>query len=249
MKNTKVVHLHKDTPEDLWKQEYEQQLPNEKPMHNRSGIEIKPLYTPSDWDGSEYDEKLGYPGQLPMTRGIYSTMHRGRMWSQRQLIGFGTPPDYNARLLKLLEAGNNAISLIPCNSVYRGYDIDEVDPKLLGTCGVMVNTVDDMDRCFQGVDIKSLSTAMNDPLPFTLLALILAVAKRRNVDWVHVSGTSNQSDYISHYVANHMFFRLALPGSRRVLVDHIAFCQEQVPNLESAVDRGPAHAASRSDTC
>ena len=230
MKNTKVVHLHKDTPEDLWKQEYEQQLPNEKPIHNRSGIEIKPLYTPSDWDGSEYDEKLGYPGQLPMTRGIYSTMHRGRMWSQRQLIGFGTPPDYNARLLKLLEAGNNAISLIPCNSVYRGYDIDEVDPKLLGTCGVMVNTVDDMDRCFKDVDIKSLSTAMNDPLPFTLLALILAVAKRRNVDWVHVSGTSNQSDYISHYVANHMFFRLALPGSRRVLVDHIAFCQEQVPN-------------------
>ena len=230
MKNAKVVDLRQDTTEDIWTQEYRNQLPEEKPIHNRSGIEIKPLYTPADWDDSQYDEKLGYPGQLPMTRGIYSTMHRGKVWSQRQLIGFGTPEDYNRRLRKLLDAGNTAISLIPCNSVYRGYDIDEVDPKLLGTCGVMVNTVDDMDRCFRDVDIKSLSTAMNDPLPFTLLALLLAVARRRGVEWAHVSGTSNQSDYISHYVANHMFFRLSLEGSRRVLVDHIAFCQEHVPH-------------------
>ena len=230
MKNTNVVNLVQNTPEELWKQEYDKHLPDEKPIKNRSGITIKPLYTPSDWDESQYEDKLGYPGQLPMTRGIYPTMHRGRVWSQRQLIGFGTPEDYNKRLLKLLDAGTTAISLIPCNSVYRGYDIDEVDSKLLGTCGVMVNTVDDMDRCFKDVDIKGLSTAMNDPLPFTLLALILAVAKRRNVDWTHVSGTSNQSDYISHYVANHMFYRLSLAGSRRVLVDHIAFCQEHVPN-------------------
>ncbi|MDE0309610.1 MAG: acyl-CoA mutase large subunit family protein [Acidiferrobacterales bacterium] len=229
MKNAKVVDLRRDSPEDLWQQEYKRQLPDETPIRNRSGIEIKPLYTPADWNDSRYDEQLGYPGQLPMTRGIYPTMHRGKVWSQRQLIGFGTPEDYNRRLRRLLDAGNTAISLIPCNSVYRGYDIDEVDPKLLGTCGVMVNTVDDMDRCFRDVEIQSLSTAMNDPLPFTLLALVLAVAKRRGVDWARVSGTSNQSDYISHYVANHMFFRLSLEGSRRVLVDHIAFCQKHVP--------------------
>jgi methylmalonyl-CoA mutase N-terminal domain/subunit len=86
-----------------------------------------------------------------------------------------------------------------------------------------------MDTALRSVDIGRISTAMNDPLPFTLLALLLAVAKRRGVPWTKITGTSNQSDYISHYVANHMFFRLALPGSRRVLVDHIAFCQSQVP--------------------
>ncbi len=220
----------KPNEHETWLQDYENQLPDDKPITNRSGIEVKPLYTPKDWDGSEYSEKLGYPGQLPMTRGIYPTMHRGRVWSQRQLIGFGTPSDYNERLQALLQAGNSAVSLIPCNSVYRGYDIDEVDPKLLGTCGVMVNTVDDMDRCFENIDIKKLSTAMNDPLPFTLLALLLAVARRRSIDWKHISGTSNQSDYISHYVANHMFFRLSLDGSRRVLVDHIDYCQKFVPN-------------------
>ena len=213
-----------------WEAQYEERLPKEKEILNRSGIPVKPLYTPDDWSEQAYAEKLGYPGQIPMTRGIYPTMHRGRTWSQRQLIGYGVPADYNERLLKLLDAGTTAVSLIPCNSVYRGYDADEVDQKLLGTCGVVVNTIEDMDRCFQNVDIAALSTAMNDPLPFTLQALLLGVAKRRGINWNQVSGTSNQSDYISHYIANHMFFRLSLEGSRRVLVDHIAFCLEQVPN-------------------
>ena len=233
MKQSNIVKLQipsEITEQEAWEKSYADALPQEKTIENRSGITIKPLYTPDDWNGSEYSEKLGYPGQLPMTRGIYPTMYRGRTWSQRQLIGMGVPEDYNKRLHELLDAGNTAISLIPCNSVYRGYDIDEIDPRLLGTCGVMVNTIDDMDRCFKGVDIASLSTALNDPGPFTLLALLLGVARKRNINWNQVTGTSNQSDYISHYVANHMFFRVALEGSRRALVDHIAFCQEHVPN-------------------
>ena len=233
MKQSNIVKLQippETTEQEVWETSYTDALPQEKTIENRSGITVKPLYTPDDWNGSEYSEKLGYPGQLPMTRGIYPTMYRGRTWSQRQLIGMGVPEDYNKRLHELLDAGNTAISLIPCNSVYRGYDIDEIDPRLLGTCGVMVNTIDDMDRCFKGVDIAALSTALNDPGPFTLLALLLGVARNRNIDWSQVTGTSNQSDYLSHYVANHMFFRVALEGSRRALVDHIAFCQEHVPN-------------------
>ncbi|MDH5246192.1 MAG: acyl-CoA mutase large subunit family protein, partial [Betaproteobacteria bacterium] len=68
-----------------------------------------------------------------------------------------------------------------------------------------------------------------DPSPFTLLAFLLATAKRRGVAWGTISGTSNQSDYLSHYVANHMFFRIALPGARRILGDHIDFCNRHVP--------------------
>jgi methylmalonyl-CoA mutase N-terminal domain/subunit len=118
-----------------WRRDYERQLRHEKVVANRSGIQIKPLYTPNDWNDASYMNDLGYPGQPPMTRGIYATMHRGRTWSQRQLIGLGTPQDYNQRLKRLIDAGTTAISLIPCNSVYRGYDIDEVDPLLVGTCG------------------------------------------------------------------------------------------------------------------
>jgi len=213
-----------------WQREFNEQIGSAGPVYNRSGIDIKPIYDTHDWDESRYGAELGYPGQSPMTRGIYPTMHRGRTWSQRQLIGFGVPQDYNTRLRDLIKSGVSAVSLIPCNSVYRGFDADQVPPQLLGTCGVVLNTMDDMDTCFNQVDIAELSTAQNDPSPFTLLALLLAVAKRRGVPWTRITGTSNQSDYISHYVANHMFFRLALPGARRVLVDHIAFTLKHVPN-------------------
>jgi len=156
-------------------------------------------------------------------------MHRGRTWTQRQLIGLGTPDDYNARLLDLVGNGATAVSLIPCNSVYRGYDMDEVPFELLGTCGVVLDTALHMDACLAGVDLATMSCAMNDPSPFTLLAFLLATAKRRGVGWDRIAGTSNQSDYISHFVANHMFFRIALPGARRILVDHIDFCLRHVP--------------------
>jgi methylmalonyl-CoA mutase N-terminal domain/subunit len=212
-----------------WQREYAAQIGTDRAVVNRSGIAIKPLYTPHDWDSSRYDEALGYPGQPPYTRGIYATMHRGRTWTQRQLIGLGTPDDYNARLQALLAQGATAISLIPCNSVFRGYDMDESHFELLGTCGTVVNTAGHMDRALAGVDLARISCALNDPSPFTLLAFVLTIAKQRGVDWRTVSGTSNQSDYLSHYVANHMFFRLALPGARRVLVDHIDFCNRHVP--------------------
>ncbi|MCC6249834.1 MAG: acyl-CoA mutase large subunit family protein [Rubrivivax sp.] len=211
-----------------WQQEYAAQIGEDRPVTNRSGLAIKPLYTAADWQ-PERDTAMGLPGQAPYTRGIYATMHRGRTWSQRQLIGHGTPAEYNERLLDVLAAGASAISLIPCNSVFRGVDMDASPIELLGTCGTVVNTAAHMDRALQGVDLAATSCAMNDPSPFTLLAFVLATAKKRGVDWRAITGTSNQSDYLSHYVANHMFFRIALPGARRILGDHIEFCNRFVP--------------------
>ncbi|WJR78096.1 acyl-CoA mutase large subunit family protein [Bradyrhizobium sp. NP1] len=213
-----------------WRAQYARQIGDEKATRNRSGIEIQPLYSPRDWNGERYLEDLGFPGQFPFTRGIYPTMHRGRTWTQRQLIGLGTPEDYNRRVRRIIDAGATAISLLPCCSGFRGIDCDEVDPVLLGTCGTVINTTDHMDSALDGVPIGEISTAMNDPSPFTLLAFTLGVARRRGIDWRSVTGTSNQSDYISHFIANHQFYRLSLPGSRRVLLDHIEFCRRHVPN-------------------
>ena len=92
-----------------------------------------------------------------------------------------------------------------------------------------MNNADHMDRCLEGVDLNRVSCALNDPSPFTLLAFMLVAAERRGVDLTAITGTSNQSDYLSHYVANHMFYRLSLPGARRVLMDHIVYCNEKVP--------------------
>jgi methylmalonyl-CoA mutase, N-terminal domain len=212
-----------------WRAEYGRQIGADRAIGNRSQIEIKPLYTPRDWNGESFLETLGFPGQYPFTRGIYPTMHRGRTWTQRQLIGLGTPEDYNKRVRVILDAGGTAISLLPCNSGFRGVDCDEVDPVLLGTCGTVINTTDHMDRALDGVPLGDISAAMNDPSPFTLLAFTLAVAKRRGIPWTSITGTSNQSDYISHFIANHMFYRMSLPGARRVLLDHIEFCRRHVP--------------------
>ena len=212
-----------------WRAEYGRQIGADRAIRNRSQIEIKPLYTPRDWNGESFLETLGFPGQYPFTRGIYPTMHRGRTWTQRQLIGLGTPEDYNKRVRVILDAGATAISLLPCNSGFRGVDCDQVDPVLLGTCGTVINTTDHMDRALDGVPLGDISAAMNDPSPFTLLAFTLAVAKRRGIPWTSITGTSNQSDYISHFIANHMFYRLSLPGARRVLLDHIEFCRRHVP--------------------
>ena len=213
-----------------WRDEYSQQIGADRAVKNRSGIEIKPLYTPRDWDGSSHETDLAFPGQYPFTRGIYPTMHRGRTWTQRQLIGLGVPEDYNARVHQILAAGATAISFLPCNSGFRGVDCDEVDPILLGTCGTVANTTDDMAAALAGVPLGKISTAMNDPSPFTLLAFTLGVAKRRGIPWSSISGTSNQSDYLSHFIANHMFYRLSLTGSRRVLLDHIEFSLKHTPN-------------------
>ena len=125
-----------------WERDYRAGVADDRDVRNVSGIPVQALYTSADWAGAgRGDEALGYPGQPDYTRGIYATMHRGRTWTQRQLIGLGTPADYNERLLGLLDRGATAVSLIPCNSVYRGYDGDSVEPELLGTCGVVVNNV------------------------------------------------------------------------------------------------------------
>ena len=230
--NKPIPHAEPATLADAdlrWRAEYDAQLPGDREIRNRSGVTVKPLYTPLDVDPARYAADVGFPGAPPYTRGIYATMHRGRTWTQRQLIGLGTPRSYNERLTDILAQGATAVSLIPCNSVFRGHDMDEVYPELLGTCGVVVNSADHMDTCLAGVDLAKTSCAMNDPSPFTLLAFMLAAARRRGVDWRSITGTSNQSDYLSHYVANHMFFRIALPGARRILVDHIAWCGRHAP--------------------
>jgi len=218
-----------DAAKAEWEKEYATQVSADDHRINRSGIEVKPLYTPPAEQADDYMESSGFPGQEPRTRGIYASMHRGRVWSQRQLIGLATPREYNERMRGMVKAGTTALSMIPCNSVYRGYDIDEVDPLLLGTCGTTINTVDDMAACLDGVSLADMSVSLNDPLPFTLLAFVLATARRQGVPIAAVSGTSNQSDYISHFVANHMFLRLSLEGSRRVLTDHMIYANQYLP--------------------
>lgn len=213
---------------DRWERESAGQVPDDT-RTNRSRIPVKPLYGPEDWDSTRYDTDLGYPGQGPMTRGIHASMHRGRPWSPRMVVGFGIPEDYNRRMRDLYDIGLSGLFLAPCNSHMRGYDPDGVDRELLGTCGTLVSTPEDMGICLDGLPIDRESLSLGDTAPYTLSAMLLQVARRRGIPWKDLAGTSNQSDYLSHFASLHMFFRLALPGQRRVLLDHIDWMNEHVP--------------------
>jgi methylmalonyl-CoA mutase N-terminal domain/subunit len=219
-----------DTAAREWREAFANQVAEPRePRRNRSGIEIEPLYTPEHWSDRRYMEDLGFPGAAPWTRGIHAGMYHGRSWAARQLIGLGLPEDYRARLASLLEAGLTNISISPCNSFMRGFDADGVEPELLGTCGVVINTLDDLETCLEGIDLATTSLNLGDNAPFTLGAMLFALARRNGISWSKLAGTSNQSDYLSLFIANHMFYRLSLPGQRRMLVDHIRFTQEQAP--------------------
>jgi methylmalonyl-CoA mutase, N-terminal domain len=212
-----------------WAKEHAGHLPNDPIRTNRSGIEVAPLYGPEDHDSERYLDDLGFPGQPPFTRGVYPTMHRGRPWTPRMVVGLGVPEDYNQRMRDLYDLGLSGLFVSPCNSHLRGYDSDEVDRELLGTCGTLISTTDDMERCVDGLPIESESVSIGDTAPYTLSAMLLAVAKRRSIPWNVLAGTTNQSDYLSHYAALHMFFRVQLPGQKRLLLDHIEWMNDHVP--------------------
>jgi len=214
---------------EAWQEECERSVPAEPRRFNRSGIEIKPLYSPLDWNASTYADDLGFPGQFPYTRGVHPSMHRGRPWTPRMVVGLGTPEDYNDRMRTLYETGLTGLFVSPCNSHLRGYDADEVHRELLGTCGTLICTTDDMARCVDGLKIEQESVSIGDTAPYTLSAMFLVVAERRGLSIGDLAGTTNQSDYLSHYAALQMFFRLALPGQRRVLLDHIDWMNNHVP--------------------
>lgn len=200
---------------------------------NRSGIPVKALYGPDDWDSARFLDDLGFPGQEPFTRGVHATMHRGRPWNPRMVVGLGTPEDYNKRMRELYDLGLTGLFISPCNSHLRGYDADQVERELLGVCGTLINTSDDMARCLDGLPFGDESVSIGDTAPYTLTAMYLKVAKDQGIPWESLAGTTNQSDYLSHYAALHMFFRLALPGQKRVLLDHIEWMNQHVPRWNS----------------
>lgn len=222
-----------ETPEyeaskEQWENEYAAQAISDRCV-NRSGIEVKPLYGPEDWSSDRHMADVGFPGQAPNTRGIHASMYRGRPWSPRMVVGFGVPEDYNERMRYLYDKGLTGLFISPCNSHLRGYDPDEVDRELLGTCGTLITTYEDMDLCLSGVPFDKESISVGDTAPYTLTAMLLKVASDRAIPRNMLSGTTNQSDYLSHFAALHMFYRLALPGQKRVLLDHIDWMNQNVP--------------------
>ena len=215
-----------------WVSGYQESLsryPERKEFKNLSGISLKPLYTPLDLEGFDYLEKLSFPCEYPFTRGDYPGMYRTQLWSKRQLGGYELPQTFNRRQKELLAAGGTAINLVNCNAYYRGYDSDQVEPELVGRCGVPINVIEDEVAIFDGIPLDSISCAFNDMGPFSMVAMFFALAEERGIPLSRLRGTTNQGDFISHFVACNLPCRFSLEGHLRLTVDHIKFCVEKVP--------------------
>ena len=191
-----------------------------------SGITLSPLYGPGDGD---YLEKLGFPGEYPYTRGVQPTMYRGRFWTMRQYAGFGTAEETNQRFHYLLASGQTGLSTAFDLPTQMGHDSDSPRARgEVGRVGVAIDTVDDMERLFRGIDLSKVSTSMTiNATAATLLALYQAVAESHGTPARELSGTV-QNDVLKEYIARGTY--IYPPGpSMRLITDLFAYCAEAMP--------------------
>ena len=194
-----------------------------------SHIPVRPLHTPADLDGWDYDRQLGYPGQYPFTRGVQTTMYRGRLWTMRQYAGMGDAEESNKRYKYLLANGTTGLSVAFDLPTQIGLDSDNpLSLGEVGKVGVAIDSIEDMERLFDGIDLTKISTSMTiNATASILLALYVAVARRQGADIRHLSGTV-QNDVLKEYIARGTYIYPIQPAMR-IITDMFAWTNENVP--------------------
>jgi methylmalonyl-CoA mutase N-terminal domain/subunit len=194
-----------------------------------SGVPIQRLYTPADLADFDYCRDLGDPGEYPYTRGIHSTMYRGRIWTMRQFSGFGSPEDTNQRLHYLLKQGQTGLSIAFDLPTLMGYDSDHpLAAGEVGKCGVAVSSLADMETLLAGLPLEQVTTSMTINSPAAIIwAMYLVAAEKNGADWKKISGTT-QNDILKEYIAQKEYIFPPAP-SMRLVVDTITFGAREVP--------------------
>jgi methylmalonyl-CoA mutase N-terminal domain/subunit len=195
-----------------------------------SGIELPVDFNPSNAAALDYDRDLGKPGEYPYTRGIRPNMYRGRFWTMRQYAGYATAEESNARYKYLLAHGTTGLSVAFDLPTQIGLDSDDpLSSGEVGKVGVAIDSVEDMERLFDGIPLDSVSTSMTiNATASTLLCLYLAVARKQNVGFDKIGGTI-QNDILKEYIARGTYIYPPKP-SLRLVTDTFAFCAREVPN-------------------
>jgi len=201
------------------------------PFESLSGLPVEPLYTPEDLRGWSHDEKLGYPGEYPFTRGVYPTMYRGRVWTMRMFAGFGRPEDTNARFKYLLAQGQTGLSTAFDMPALMGYDADHPRARgEVGREGVSISTLDDFERLFDGIPLGDVTTSMTINCTASIaLAMYLAIAEKQGVAWRRLGGTM-QNDMLKEFIAQKEWICPPEPAVR-IVTDMIEFTSTQVPRF------------------
>src|SRR6516165_1685453 len=199
-----------------------------------SGVPVRRLYTqadlPEDWSYSRY---LNYPGQPPFTRGIHATGYRGKLWTMRQFSGFASPEETNERYKYLLAHGGGGLSVAFDLPTLMGYDSDHAASEgEVGKCGVAIDSLEDMEILFNGIDLEKTTVSMTINSPASVLwAMYLVVAEKQGADWKKVSGTL-QNDILKEYIAQKEYIYPPAP-SMRLVIDTFEFGSKFTPRFNT----------------
>jgi len=199
-----------------------------------SGVPIRRLYTqadlPEDWN---YEQYLGYPGQPPYTRGIHATGYRGKLFTMRQFSGFASPEETNQRYKYLLEHGGGGLSVAFDLPTLMGYDSDHAASEgEVGKCGVAIDSLEDMEILFSGIDLEKTTVSMTINSPASVLwAMYLVVAEKQGADRRKISGTI-QNDILKEYIAQKEYIYPPAP-SMRLVVDTFEFGSKFTPRFNT----------------
>jgi len=216
------------TAKDHWEEAYAERGERDEEFSTMSGVPVKPLYTPEDVKG-DFEEKIGYPGEHPYTRGIHPNMYRGRLWTIRQFAGFGSAKDTNERFKYLLEQGQTGLSVAFDMPTLMGLDSDsEFSLGEVGVEGVAVDSLEDMEQLFDGIPMGEISTSMTINAPaHVLLALYVVAAEKQGVAPEELMGT-NQNDILKEYIAQKEWLFPPEP-SMQVFKDMLVYATKHMP--------------------
>src|ERR1700739_2757944 len=208
------------------------------PRHARfstiSNVPIRRLYTPADLPADwSYEKYLGFPGQPPHARGIHSTGYRGKLWTMRMFSGFASPEETNKRYKYLLENGGGGLSVAFDLPTLMGYDSDHpASEGEVGKCGVAIDSLEDMEILFDGIDLEKTTTSMTINSPASVLwAMYLVVAEKQGADWKKISGTI-QNDILKEYIAQKEYIYPPAP-SMRLVIDTFEFGSKFTPRFNT----------------
>jgi methylmalonyl-CoA mutase N-terminal domain/subunit len=193
-----------------------------------SGEPIKAVYTARDLP-ADPDEAIGLPGEYPFTRGVYPSMYRGRLWTLRQFAGFGTAEETNERFRYLLDHGQTGLSTAFDMPSLMGYDSDHARSLgEVGREGVAVDTVDDMETLFGGIDLGAVSVSMTINAPAAIaMAFYVAAAERQGVPAHRLAGTI-QADILKEYIAQKEWC-FPVDPAMRLMGDMMEWCTRNTP--------------------
>jgi len=193
-----------------------------------SGEPVEPLYTEEDLP-SDLDAEIGLPGEFPYTRGVYPSMYRGRMWTMRQFAGFGTAEETNERFRYLLGHGQTGLSTAFDMPSLMGHDSDHARSEgEVGREGVALDTLDDMETLFHGIDMGEVSTSMTINAPAAvMLAFYVVAGERQGAPPDQLAGTI-QTDILKEYIAQKEWC-FPVDPAMRLVTDMIEYCTERMP--------------------